>query len=50
MSLNITISLKEIYDLLCDDCKRKLRDYIKSKVAEAVTKQLLLEVGRDVKS
>jgi len=50
MPLNVTISLKEIYELLCDECRKKLREYIKSKVAEAITKQILQEVNRDVKS
>ena len=41
MSVQIRIDLKEIYRMLCEECKRKLVKYIKEKMdEEAIRRQL----------
>lgn len=43
MSVQIRIDLKEIYRMLCDDCKRKLVRYIKEKMDEEIIRAQLEE-------
>jgi len=41
VSVQIRIDLKEIYRMLCEECKRKLVKYIKEKMdEEAIRRQL----------
>ena len=34
MSVSVDINLKEIYDLLCEECKKKAKRLIAEKVSE----------------
>jgi hypothetical protein len=43
MSVNINITLKEIYDILCPKCKAKLRDLIKEKLPDDLVEQIILQ-------
>jgi hypothetical protein len=40
MSIKVSLDLREIYELLCDDCRRKLRELVARKVGEQVSSQL----------
>lgn len=41
MSVQVRVDLKEIYKMLCDECKKKLVKYIKEKMDEEfIRKQL----------
>jgi hypothetical protein len=37
----IPLNIKEIYKLLCPDCKKKLEDYVKDKLASQLAKRVL---------
>jgi len=41
MSVEIKVDLKEVYKMLCDNCKRKLINYIKEKVTEELIRRQL---------
>jgi len=41
MSIEIKVDLKEIYKMLCDNCKKKLINYIKEKMTEEIIKKQL---------
>ena len=41
MSLQIKIDLKEIARFLCKKCRAKLKQYLKEKVAEAISENML---------
>jgi len=43
MSLKVDIDWREVYKLLCRKCKIKLKQYVKNKIAEQLTDQLLGE-------
>jgi len=43
MSIEIKVDLKEIYKMLCDNCKKKLVNYIKEKMTEEIIKKQLEE-------
>lgn len=43
MSVQIRVDLKEVYKMLCDECKRKLVKYIKEKMDEEVIRRQLEE-------
>jgi len=43
MSIEIKVDLKEIYKMLCDNCKKKLINYIKEKMTEEIIKKQLEE-------
>lgn len=43
MSIQVKIDLKEIYRMLCDDCKKKLVRYIKERMDEEVIRRQLEE-------
>lgn len=43
MSVQVRIDLKEVYRMLCDECKRKLIRYIKEKMDEEVIRRQLEE-------
>ncbi|MEM3988553.1 MAG: hypothetical protein QXZ22_08180 [Sulfolobales archaeon] len=41
MSVQVRVDLKEIYKMLCDECKKKLVKYVKEKMDEEfIRKQL----------
>jgi len=41
VSVQVRVDLKEIYRMLCEECKRKLVKYIKEKMdEEAIRRQL----------
>jgi hypothetical protein len=47
-ALNITVSLdmKEIYRLLCEECRKKLRELVQRKISEKLADQVIgLEEG-----
>jgi len=41
MSIEIKVDLKEIYKMLCPECKKKLVNYIKEKMAEEIIRKQL---------
>ena len=41
MSIQVNLSIKEVYKLLCDDCKKKLQELVKSKIDTQLAKQVL---------
>lgn len=41
MSVEIRVDLKEIYRMLCSECKKKLVKYIKEKMDEEVIRKQL---------
>lgn len=43
MSIQVKVDLKEIYRMLCDDCKKKLVRYIKERMDEEVIRRQLEE-------
>jgi len=43
MSLRVEINWREVYKILCKKCKEKLKQYIKTKLAEQLTDELLGE-------
>jgi len=34
--INIQLSIKEIYDACCEECKRKIKELVKDKIADSV--------------
>jgi hypothetical protein len=42
VSLRINVDLKELYKRLCEKCKKKMLQYIKEKMDEAMLEQMLL--------
>ena len=42
---SVTLDIKDLYPLFCKRCRRKVRDYVKEKVAEALAVKIL--EGRD---
>jgi len=45
VSLRLTIDVREIYRRLCNECKRKVVQYVKEKMDEAIIEQMLLSQG-----
>jgi len=43
VSIQVKVDLKEIYRMLCDDCKKKLVRYIKERMDEEVIRRQLEE-------
>jgi len=44
VSIVIKIDWNEVYSFLCDDCKKKFREYVKQKAIEqAIEKQFPIE-------
>ncbi|MEM3982472.1 MAG: hypothetical protein QXM71_07135 [Thermofilum sp.] len=43
MSVQVRVDLKEVYRMLCDECKRKLVKYIKERMDEEVIRRQLEE-------
>jgi len=41
MSQKVQLDIKEIYRLMCPECRDKLRDLVKGKLADQVVKQAL---------
>ena len=41
MSIQIKIDLKEVYKMLCEDCRKKLIKYVKEKIDEEWIKRQL---------
>lgn len=39
--LNINLTIREIYDLACPDCKKKIRKLIREKVTDAMLDQVI---------
>ena len=40
---HVKLELKEIYKLLCPDCRDRLRDLVKSKISDLSVKKVLEE-------
>jgi len=47
MSVTIRIDLKEIYELMCDKCRRRFEEYLRKKIAESLAQQILGKVKSD---
>jgi hypothetical protein len=46
MSITVSLELREIYKLLCDECKKKLRELVRRKISEKLADQVIgLEEG-----
>lgn len=43
MSVQIRVDLKEVYRMLCNECKKKLVKYIKEKLDEEMIRRQLEE-------
>ncbi|MEM2196601.1 MAG: hypothetical protein QXI11_01990 [Thermoproteota archaeon] len=41
MSLTINVDIKEIYKIVCDECKKKIREYIQKKISEQLAEKVL---------
>ena len=41
MSIQVNLSIKEVYKLVCADCKKKLEELVKDKMASELAKQVL---------
>jgi len=41
VSVEVKVDLKEIYKMLCPECKRKLINYIKEKMSEELIRKQL---------
>jgi len=41
LSVSVDINLKEIYDLLCEECKKKVKKLIAEKVSERLLESKL---------
>lgn len=41
MSVQVRVDLKEIYKMLCEECKKKLVKYVKEKMDEEVIRKQL---------
>jgi hypothetical protein len=41
--VQVQLSLKEIYDILCPSCKRKLKEKVKEKIADNLVAGMLQE-------
>jgi uncharacterized protein with PIN domain len=41
MSIQVNLSVKEIYKLLCPECKKELEKLVKSKLDDQLAKQVL---------
>ena len=39
--VRVSLTLKEVYELLCDDCRRRLRKLVRDKVAESLVEQVI---------
>ena len=39
--IKVQISLEEIYNMLCPKCKKKLRKFVKDRIAEHLTNDVL---------
>ena len=40
-STEVKVSLPEIYEILCDKCKKRLKDLIRSKIADQMVEQVI---------
>jgi len=45
MGISIQVSVKEIYEKLCPECKAKLRELIKQKVTDEFVEKVIGSVG-----
>ncbi len=41
MNVNLNLKVKEIYSLLCQECKKKLENYLVEKVKEAIAADIV---------
>ena len=41
MSIQVSLSIKEVYKLLCPKCKKELEKLVKDKMASELAKQVL---------
>jgi hypothetical protein len=46
MSIQVNLSIKEVYKLLCPKCKKELEKLVKDKMASELAKQVL--EGKDI--
>lgn len=46
MSITVSLDIREIYRLLCDECKKRVRELIQKKISEKLAEQAIgLEAG-----
>lgn len=41
MSIQVNLSIKEIYSVLCEDCKKRLELLVKEKMDQSLVKKML---------
>ena len=41
MSIKVDLSIKEIYKMLCPECKKKLKELVQKKITEQLADQIL---------
>ena len=41
--MNINLSIKEIYEAACPECKKKIKELIKNKISEEMVTQVIGE-------
>jgi protein-disulfide isomerase len=42
----ISLNVKEIYDILCPQCKKKFRELIKEKITDSMVESVLQDKGK----
>lgn len=47
MSIQVTLSMPEIYDKLCPKCKEAMEKLVKEKMDNSLVKQILQERGKE---
>ena len=46
MSITVSLDLKEIYRLLCEECRKKVKELVQRKISEKLADQVMgLEEG-----
>jgi ATP-dependent Clp protease ATP-binding subunit ClpA len=43
MSISVNVDIKEIYRLVCKECRRKIKNLIQNKITEQLASQILEE-------
>lgn len=49
-TVRMQVSIKEIYDACCPECKKKVRELVKSKVTDDLVTQILGDTQKEVKN
>jgi len=44
--VQVQLTIKEIYDILCPSCKKKLKEKVKEKIADSMVESVLQDKGK----